>query len=1102
MRKNLFSLIILTLCIGFLFGGNYSSAKKTVGIFVKNKSVLLEKNATYKINYKLKTKKSKNKRVKFKSSNKKIIAVNKNGLCTAKKEGSAVVTVMLKANKKVKTKISFKVAQKKKNIALAFSQNLVNVGNTLSSLVKASNSMLLDNLLADGPTGGTNKDELFTNSLTYSDVPGYESYYELQTEKFGYLIPKEEKIEWSILSEKLNTKIGGINVYSDGSIYVTSDTPALLTATITAKLNSKKQTIKVVVVSNCSDKTKDHNYIEDTDKYVAPRCTLSGKKVFVCTICNKEKEEAVAPIGHDFSILDATRYNEPTCCSEGSAVYKCSHGGCTEEEKRIIEKSEIHKWGTGVLVSPATCTSSGKQEFTCTVDGCNAKKTETIPAKGHDYDDGETTLEPGCTTQGIIVETCKTCGNVHSVKIPAKNHTWTYGEIVKEPTCTFDGKRKIICEACGKEVLINVPCLGHDMVLDDSRSIDPTCTVSGKNYYVCSRDGCEYEEIKSVKAKGHEYAKDSDGNVKFVTDVSPTCSKKGEKHADCTQCSYVDKRSIPALGHQWDTDSDGQYIYTVDIAPTCITEGHKSIHCKRCSATKASKEIEPTGVHDFDLENWVIDRKATCKSDGEKSHHCKTKGCTKKTDITTIPRGHTWKTDEDGNYEYTIDVPPTCKVKGRKSVHCSRCGTINDTTVTDILPLGHDWDAGKTFLPTCVSDGKTIKTCNRCGEEDITKITKLGHNLVKNTEKSYKQTCNAAGLDCYYCDRSGCSYEKNEIIPADEHDFGAWTTKKAATATDAGYKTRECNVCHEIQHMGISPVNNPLSVTYENTVADDWMYSLDITTNSIVLNYYIGNKKYIKIPKTMDIKDKQGNLTTYNVTFKVCDGRVGTGFFSSSYKTCDIEGVEFADGINLTNMTYFFQSCMELKEVKNIPDTVTNMVGTFKNCKKLVSVQGSLPSMIKDLTMTFYGCESLQTTVEIPDFVTNLDQTFLNTNITEAPEIPSGVTNMQMTFANCKKLFMPPTLPSSLVDFTSTFDGCENLQECAVDNNGTIPENVSDMITTYNNCTSLKKAKTIPATVKTMRSTFANCKELVYSPIIPAKIDQKDVFLGCDKLKY
>ncbi|MCI8418095.1 MAG: hypothetical protein HFI33_11490 [Lachnospiraceae bacterium] len=75
--------------------------------------------------------------------------------------------------------------------------------------------------------------------------------------------------------------------------------------------------------------------------------------------------------------------------------------------------SHVHSY-TETVITAATCEAAGTKELKCS---CGDKKTEEIPALGHNYVESSRT-EPTTSTEGAIVKTCTNCNNSVTEKIP------------------------------------------------------------------------------------------------------------------------------------------------------------------------------------------------------------------------------------------------------------------------------------------------------------------------------------------------------------------------------------------------------------------------------------------------------------------------------------------------------------------------------------------------------------------------------------------------------------------------------------------------------------------------------------------------------------
>ena len=92
---------------------SFAASKKVVSITLTNvgDSLVMKKGKTMKLKYSIVVSKNKKKykKVKWKSSNKKVVSVSKKGKITAKKNGTAYITVYSKKNKKIKDRVKIRV---------------------------------------------------------------------------------------------------------------------------------------------------------------------------------------------------------------------------------------------------------------------------------------------------------------------------------------------------------------------------------------------------------------------------------------------------------------------------------------------------------------------------------------------------------------------------------------------------------------------------------------------------------------------------------------------------------------------------------------------------------------------------------------------------------------------------------------------------------------------------------------------------------------------------------------------------------------------------------------------------------------------------------
>ena len=108
-------------------------------------------------------------------------------------------------------------------------------------------------------------------------------------------------------------------------------------------------------------------------------------------------------------------------------------------------------------------------------------------------------------------------------------------------------------------------------------------------------------------------------------------------------------------------------------------------------------------------------------------------------------------------------------------------------------PCTHVWGEWMvTTAPTCVATGMGISVCTLCGETDPNTIIPIdinNHNLIIKTATA---TCTEGGDVTWKCDRTGCSYENEEIgRPALGHKWN-WQETIAQTYIEAGEEKGIC----------------------------------------------------------------------------------------------------------------------------------------------------------------------------------------------------------------------------------------------------------------------------------------------------------------------
>jgi len=221
-----------------------------------------------------------------------------------------------------------------------------------------------------------------------------------------------------------------------------------------------------------------------------------------------------------------------------------------------------------------------------------------------------------------------------------------------------------------------------------------------------------------------------------------------------------------------------------------------------------------------------------------------------------------------------------------------------------------------------------------------------------------------------------------------------------------------------------------------------------------------------------------------------------------SFSDTDVQEVTFEDGVQVennimgNNVTGFFQNCKSLVAVHNIPDTVTDMVFTFRGCTALQEAP-VIPNSVTTMKYTFQNCTALTDVADLPDSITVMDGCFEGcTALQKAPEIPNKVTSAKSLFKNCTALTEVAALPEGITDIEGAFTGCTVLIKTPV-----LPDSVTNMERCFFGCSMLTEVGNIPVSVENMTSCFENCVSLSTLPGLPKRAaEYRRCFSGCTAL--
>ena len=203
----------------------------------------------------------------------------------------------------------------------------------------------------------------------------------------------------------------------------------------------------------------------------------------------------------------------------------------------------------------------------------------------------------------------------------------------------------------------------------------------------------------------------------------------GNSEAHSFEPATVTIHYNPAMN--WTLDADGKWQgYTVSdkgaclhadygttertVPATCGEAGRVDTICSNCGEVVSTRELPPTGAHDWD--GGTVTTAPTETTPGVRTFTCS--GCG---DI----REETIPATGAHDYQFPKNVAPTCTDGGYDLYTCSGCGATEKRNLTDAA--GHKWDGGTvTTAPTETTPGVRTFTCTVCSQTRTEAIPATG----------------------------------------------------------------------------------------------------------------------------------------------------------------------------------------------------------------------------------------------------------------------------------------------------------------------------------------------------------------------------------------
>ena len=364
--------------------------------------------------------------------------------------------------------------------------------------------------------------------------------------------------------------------------------------------------LKAIYDYICANVTYDHANLNDDSyklKHTAYAALMDGTAVcqgYALLLyrlalelgidCRLIAGDGGGPHGWNIAEIDGLYYNLDSTWDAGNSVYSyflvCPDNFTDHVRYEEYDTPEFHEYYpmanedyttpcvhsyTSEVTAQATCTQEGYTAYTCTL--CGNSYTETIPAKGHNYD--AVVTAPTCTKEGYTTCTCTVCGDSYTTDITATvAHTMDQGVVTKAPTCTTEGVMTYTCTACGDSVTEAIAKVSHNYE-------NGSCTACGASQMTAPViNYCYSQKQDSVRVNWNK-VEGADGYELWRTttpddDASWTRTKTIK---DGTATNYTNQGLVEGTTYYYKIraymeDANGERVYTafsdVDYMPAAV----------------------------------------------------------------------------------------------------------------------------------------------------------------------------------------------------------------------------------------------------------------------------------------------------------------------------------------------------------------------------------------------------------------------------------------------------------------------------------------------------------------------------------------------------
>ncbi len=521
-----------------------------------------------------------------------------------------------------------------------------------------------------------------------------------------------------------------------------------------------------------------------TTESEAPSCLKAGYEKHIAVFKEEWAAEQIVTetldkVDHVYRMSRYLNEVDPTCTEDGSYVEAKVCANCRKIYERItvIVPATGHEWDGGEITRQPTCTTPGELLYTCHNDPSHTRtETIAIDPEAHSWSEGTVILPPTCTEKGISEKTCTLCGTKREFDIDAKGHT--PGSEVRENdvygTCTEEGSydRVHYCTVCGIEVSrtnngVHPSLGGHKWVTDGEYgwrvTKEPTYYTPGEetrycaNYPLC---GCTESQTRTISV-----IEDDDApSVDIGTDLTGVDHKDGA--ADHTNDPDVVITITADDGENGSGVCYIEYVITKDgerYAAGIYDDNNKPVLTEEgvYTVTATATDNRFNASEPLTIDVIVIDR--TLPEINLPENNCA------QVNTYCAPDNNTVTAEINESYIENITV----KVNG-----------VPDSTLT-----------GKTLVLTGSVEGSIyeITVIDKAGNASTETVIIYSTHNWNDGEITTEAGCTITGVKTYICTRCGASEE--EQIPALGHDYSDWIETVSPTCTTPGEEMKYCNRC-------------------------------------------------------------------------------------------------------------------------------------------------------------------------------------------------------------------------------------------------------------------------------------------------------------------